>query len=124
MTTDTTIKPTECIKDEQIQNHSRKIAELETRADYKEKMIDDLNDKMDNMDKKMDALLNGFHNFELQSNKNDAELEVRLKAYETELSSLKQQLHDNKIEQDNRLNRYIAVVGLVFTAITIIIKFI
>jgi len=123
MTSDTQ-KPLECVKDDQIQAHSRKIAELETRADYKEKMIDDLNDKMDTMDKKMDKLLTGFHNFELQSNRNDAELEVRLKGYETELASLKQQIHDDKIEHENRLNRYLVIVGLVFTAISLIIKFI
>ena len=31
-----------CIHEEQIQGQSRKIAELETRADYKDKRIDDL----------------------------------------------------------------------------------
>jgi len=110
--------------EQQIQELARKTAELETRSDYKEKMIDDLNDKMDKMDGKMDKLLTGFHDFKIQSNKNDAELEVRLKAYETELNGIKQQMRDDKEEHDRRLNRYLVVVGLVFTAITIIIKFI
>ena len=36
----------DCFHEEQIQGQSRKIAELETRADYKEKMIDKLNENM------------------------------------------------------------------------------
>ena len=48
--------PTEhnCIHEEQIQGISRKTAELEARADYKEKRIDELNTKMNEMDKKLD----------------------------------------------------------------------
>ena len=113
----------ECEYEEQIQGQSRKIAELETRAVYKEKMIDDLNDKMDKMDKKMDTLLTGFHEFKLQSNRNDTELELRLKTIETELALQKQQIQDNKIDHDNRLNRYLVIVGLIFTAITIIVNY-
>ena len=50
------MNPDECYHEEQIQNQSRKIAELETRADYKEKMITDLNDSMKDMKESMDSL--------------------------------------------------------------------
>ena len=39
-----------CCHEDEIQTHSRKIEALEVRADYKEKMIDSLNEKMEKMD--------------------------------------------------------------------------
>lgn len=110
--------------EEQIQYISRKTAELETRANYKEKMIDDLNDKMDKMDEKMDTLLTGFHDFKLQSNKNDTELELRLKAIETKLELQDKQIQDNKEEHDKRLNRYFTIFGLAISAVVLVINYI
>ena len=38
--------------EQQIQQNTREIAELQTRADYKDKRIDELNDNMKDLKKK------------------------------------------------------------------------
>ena len=107
-----------CIHEEQIQGQSRKIAELETRADYKDKRIDDLYVKIDKMDKKLDKVLEGFNELKLQSNKDDNQLELRLKAIETELELQKQ----TSIDNHNRVSQLLALVGVGLTIITILIN--
>lgn len=114
---------TPCSQHEEIiQNHSRKIAELETRADYKEKMIDSLDDKMEKMDKKMDELLDGFNDFKIESNHYDAKLELRLNTIETQIELQNQKIRDNKADSESRTNRLFLIIGTVLTIITIIVN--
>ena len=116
---------TPCTQHEEIiQNHSRKIAELETRADYKEKMIDSLDDKIEKMDKKIDELLDGFNDFKIESNHYDAQLELRLKTIETQLELQEQKIRDNKVDNESRTNRLFLIIGTVLTVITIIVNII
>ena len=112
----------QCIHEDQIQGLSRKTAELEARADYKEKRIDELNDKINEMDKKMDKLLDGFNQFKLDSNKGDTELELRLKAIETEQAVMKEQQKKYMESNQRKLTNSIAVIGVVLTIITILIN--
>ena len=107
-----------CIYEEQIQNHSRLIERLKTRADYKDKKIDELNDKMDKMEEKIDKLTDNVNTLVLQSTKDDQNLELRLKALETELELQKQ----TSINNHNRLASILAVVGVGLTIITILIN--
>lgn len=107
-----------CIKDNTIQNISRKTAELEARADYKDKRIDEMNHNMEIMNNKLDQVLDSFNNLRLQSKSDDAELELRLKAIETELSLQKQTNTDNH----NRVTSLIAIIGVGLTIITILIN--
>lgn len=114
---------TPCTQHEEIiQNHSRKIAELETRANYKEKLIDSLDDKMEKMDKKIDVLLDGFNDFKIESNHYDAQLELRLKTIETQLELQSQQIRDNKADSESRVNRLFLIIGVTLTVITIIVN--
>lgn len=112
-----------CMQHEEvIQNHSRKIAELETRATYKEKMIDSLDVKFEKMDKKIDELLDGFNDFKIQSNRDDAQLELRLKTIETQLELQNQKIRDNKADSESRTNRLFLIVGTALTVVTIIVN--
>lgn len=105
--------------EEQIQSNSRKIAELETRADYKEKMIDSVNNKMEKMDNKLDELLDGFNDFKIQSKQDDAQLELRLKAIETEQQVLK----DTDVKNREDSNRRLALVTLILGFLTFYFNF-
>lgn len=107
-----------CIRDDQILGQSRKIAELEARADYKEKRIDELNENVNKMNEKIDKLVDNVNELVLQSTKDDKELELRLKAIETELALQKQTATDNH----NRVSSLLAVVGVGLTIITILIN--
>ena len=107
-----------CIHEDQIQGQSRKIAELETRADYKDKRIDDLYTKIDKMEEKIDTLNKNVNQLILLSNKGDTDLELRLKAIETELELQKQ----TNIDNHNRISQIIALVGVGLTLITILIN--
>ena len=108
----------ECLHEEQIQGQSRKITELETRADYKDKRIDDLYVKIEKMESKIDTLNENVNQLILQSNKGDTDLELRLKAIETELALQKQTTTDNH----NRISSLLAIIGVGLTIITILIN--
>lgn len=104
----------ECLHEDKI----NQITELQARAEYKEKRIDELYDKMDKMETKLDNLNENINTLILQSTKDDKELELRLKAIETELALQKQTATDNH----NRVSSLLAVVGVGLTIITILIN--
>ncbi|WP_407375134.1 hypothetical protein [Methanobrevibacter sp.] len=108
-----------CIHEEQIQGISRKTAELEARADYKEKRIEELNDKINNMDKKLDILVQGFNDFKVDSNKGDVELELRVKTIETDYQNLKEKLKEKEDNEQKRFNNKMLMIGAALTVITI-----
>ena len=107
-----------CIRDDQLQGQSRKITELETRADFKDKRIDELYLKMEKMENKIDKLNENVNELLLQSKQGDTDLELRLKAIETELALQKQTTKDNH----NLVSRLLAFVGVGLTIITILIN--
>ena len=107
-----------CIKDNTIQNISRKTAELEARADYKDKRIDEMNHNMELMNNKLDQVLNSFNELKLQSTIDDSDLELRLKTIETKLETQK----ETNMNNYNRLTAILAVVGVGLTIITILIN--
>jgi len=110
----------DCHYEEQIQGQSRKIERLEARADFKDKRLDNIDRKIEGMDKKMDELLEGFNQLKIQSNKEDSQLELRLKAIETELAANKEQVNDYR----NRFTMILSVITIFFTALTFIFNFI
>ena len=94
------------------------ITQLKVHQDYETQRIDELRSKIDKMDKKLDKVLEGFNDLKLQSNKDDNQLELRLKAIETELELQKRVATENH----NRITQIIAVVGVGLTIITILIN--
>lgn len=107
-----------CCHEDEIQHHSRKIEALEVRADYKDKRIDELNDKIGKMDFKIDEINNNVNQLILKSNSDDKELEIRLKAIETELNLQKQ----NAVNRHAETNTKIAYIGVACTIVTIAIN--
>ena len=94
------------------------ITQLQVHQDYETQRIDELKIQIDNMDKKLDKVLEGFNELKLQSNKDDNQLELRLKAIETELELQKQ----TNIDNHNRVSQLLALVGVGLTIITILIN--
>ena len=104
--------------EEQIQQNTKNIAEVKTELKFKEKRIDDLYLKMEKVENKIDIMNDNINHLILQSNKDDTQLELRLKAIETELALQKQ----TTIENHNRVSTLLAVVGVGLTIITILIN--
>ena len=104
--------------EEQIQTNKRQIAEVKTELKFKEQRIDDLYLKMEKLEAKIDLMNENINQLILQSNKDDTQLELRLKAIETELAVQKQVTADNH----NRVSSLLAIVGVGLTIITILIN--
>ena len=94
------------------------ITQLQVHQDYETQRIDELKIQIDKMDKKLDKVLEGFNELKFQSNKDDNQLELRLKAIETELELQKQ----TNIDNHNRVSQLLALVGVGLTIITILIN--
>ena len=71
------------------------------------------------MDKKIDELIVGINDLKLQSNKDDNQLEIRLKAIETELETNKKNVQDYR----NRFTLILSMITIFFTALTFIFNF-
>jgi uncharacterized coiled-coil protein SlyX len=108
----------DCIHEDLIQTQTKDIERLKTRADYKDKRIDELYVKMEKMEEKIDKMNENINKLILKSNENDSGLELRLKAIETELALQKQTSMDNH----NRVSSLLALVGVGLTIITILIN--
>ena len=78
-----------CIRDPTIQNHTQKITELETRATYKEKRIDELYQKIDTMEKKIDTINDNVNKIMMKSVQGDSEIDKRVTSLETTVNVLK-----------------------------------
>lgn len=71
-----------------IQDNTKKIAALETRADYKDKRIDDLDIKMDKIDTKIDKLTENVNQLMLKSISDDNNLNQRITTIESRIDTL------------------------------------
>ena len=74
--------------------------------------------KIEKMEDKIDTLNENVNQLILLSNKGDTDLELRLKAIETELALQK----ETSIQNHNRVSQLLAVVGVGLTIITILIN--
>ena len=108
----------DCIHEELLQSQTKDLERLKTRADYKDKRIDELYVKMEKMEEKLDTMNDNINKLIVKSNKGDTDLELRLKAIETELAIQKQTSTDNH----NRITSILALVGVGLTIITILIN--
>ena len=111
-----------CIHEKEIQDYGIQITELKTRSDYKEKSIMEIKDELKYIKDNIDAIHNNVNKLILKSNKEDNKLEVELTQLKTQLKNLIKELDDNDEESNKRINRILVVVGLVFTAITIVVN--
>lgn len=78
----------DCLHEEQIQGQSRKIAELETRANYKERIIVDLKDDIKDLKNSMDSLDKTITDFILKSINDDSALRELVNQQDNRITSL------------------------------------
>lgn len=78
----------ECLHEEQIQGQSRKISELETRADYKEDIIKELKTDMKEIKQDMKDIKEDINNFILQSVNDDSNIKEILNKQDNRITSL------------------------------------
>lgn len=101
-----TLEHCDCIHDEQIQNHTRKIAELETRADYKEQMIKDLAESIKDIKKSVDSLDKTITDFILKSINDDSNIRELVNLQDNRITAL---------ETTNKTLKWVIAIG--FTAL-------
>lgn len=73
----------DCIHEDLIQSHSTDIQSLKTRADYKDKRIDELYDKMEKMENKIDTINENVNTIMMKSVQGDSEIDKRVTSLET-----------------------------------------
>lgn len=73
----------DCVHEDLIQSHSTDIQSLKTRADYKDKRIDELYDKMEKMENKIDTINENVNTIMMKSVQGDSEIDKRVTSLET-----------------------------------------
>ena len=73
---------THCLHEEQLHGQSRKIAELEARADYKDKRIEEIITQNMRTEEKIDKLTDIVNNLMLKSIQDDNDINQRVTALE------------------------------------------
>ena len=93
------VNETPCTEHEQqIQENSRKIAELETRADYKDLRINELIENNRRIEAKLDGLADTLNNVVVNSIKDDNELKEKVTKLETKIETQEDVLEKYKKE--------------------------
>ena len=111
-----------CIKEEQLQKQSRKIERMDAELSYKKERLDELKKDNERMETKIDDIRDCLNKMQVASNKNDSDLEARLVAIETKQKDLEEKVDNNKTDIEKRTNQSYVKIGLLFSAITIIIS--
>ena len=106
-----------CMHEDRIAHHEAQLSQLETKAEYKEKRLDSLEKKIEKVIGIVDEVNNNLNKYLLQSNAYDKDLELRLKAIETELKLTKEITNNNRKDA----NLKIALLGIILTGTTTII---
>lgn len=108
-----------CLHEEQIQAQSRKIERLEAHNEFKDERIDELNRKVEKIDSKLDKVLDGFSDLKTSTYHDDKDLELRLKAIETELDLQKQTAKTNHQQQQANYTKLTIIVGIISVIIVV-----
>ena len=83
------VNETPCVEHEtQIQNNSRQIAELKTRADYKDKRIDELNDNMKELKQSVNDLDKTINKYIIHSIEDDNSLKDYISSLENRVTTI------------------------------------
>ena len=103
---------TTCLHEDQIQGQSRKIAELEARADYKDKRIDELKTDMHELNESVDGLEKTITNFILKSVNDDSDLKEYINKLENRVTSLESR-QDTIYKLVIAIPTFLAIVGAI-----------
>lgn len=82
-------EPINCIKESQLLKHENEIVELQTRADFKDRRITELNENIHEMDKKLDDIKDRIQELQLRSIVDDSDIDNRVTALENTVKVLK-----------------------------------
>lgn len=110
-----------CLHEEQLQGQSRAIERIDAELSYKKEKLHELKEDNRRMEEKLDDIKDCLNKMQVASNKNDSELEVRLKATETKIDDLEEKVDNNKKDLENRTNQGYVKIGLIFSAIMVVI---
>ena len=79
----------DCVHEEQIQEQTRKLTELEAHVDYKDKRIDELIKDQKRMEDKLDTIGDNLNQLMLKSVQDDNNIDKRVTSLETTVKVLK-----------------------------------
>lgn len=99
-----------CLHEDQIQNHSLEITELQTEIRFKKEKIDQIIDDQKKMSDKIDTLIETVNTMQMKSIMGDDDLKNRVTSIESELSTVRWMLGIT-----------LTVLGLTVTALAFIL---
>ena len=79
----------DCIHEELLQSQTKDLERLKTRADYKDKRINELYDKIEKMEDKIDTINENVNTIMMKSVQGDSEIDKRVTSLETTVNVLK-----------------------------------
>ena len=91
-----------CIHEELLQDHSLKIKELDTKAEYKEQAIMELKEELKLMNAKIDAINENVNKLILNSETQDKDIDKRVDNVETKIALYEQFFRDVKNDKNKR----------------------
>ena len=117
--------------EQQIQENSKKIAKLESKAEYKETRINELIEDNKRIEAKIDKLTETVNDVIVNSIKDDNDLNNRVIALETQLKTQDKVLKEYKEEQRKqrdedrqKANMRLTYLGIGLTILTIILAYV
>ena len=103
-----------CMHEDRIAHHEAQLSQLETKAYYKEKRLDILDQKIEKIITTVDEVNDNLNKYLLESNTYDKDLELRLKAIETTLEVTSDIANNNRKDTNLKLT-LITVIFMILT---------
>ena len=108
----------DCLHEEQIQGYSKKIAELEAHAEFKEQRINDLIEDNKRIEAKIDNLNDTMNKVMLNSIRDDNDLKQRVITLETKadtqekiIAQYEEKAKQEREEERQKTNTHLAYIG-------------
>ena len=79
----------DCIHEQLLQSQTKDLERLKTRADYKDKRINELYDKIEKMEDKIDTINENVTKIMMKSVQGDSNIDKRVTSLETTVKVLK-----------------------------------
>ena len=109
-----------CLHEEQIQEHSLRIAELSTKSEYKEQSIMELKQELKNINDKIDALSENVNTLVLNSESKDIKIDKRVEKLETKIELYETFFKELKEDNQKRNNMQLALYALIVSVLALI----
>ena len=121
----------ECLHETQITDQSQKIAELEARADYKDKRIDELKQDMHEIKQSIDNLTKTVNNSIVNSIKDDKDLDNRVTSLETKIKtqediikSYEEKARKDREEDRAKTNQHLTYITVGISVLVFVLTYI